>query len=57
MHGSNIGTLNVYTEGQNVAKSNVFTRSGQQGNNWLKGEVDVQAINNLKVGLVWFYDV
>ena len=52
MHGSNIGTLNVYTEGQNVAKSNVFTISGQQGNNWLKGEVDVQAINNLKVGLV-----
>jgi hypothetical protein len=52
MHGSNIGTLNVYIEGQNVAKSNVFTRYGQQGNNWLKGEVDVQAINNLKVGLV-----
>jgi len=52
MYGSNIGTLNVYTEGQNVAKSNVFTKSGEQGNNWLKGEVDVQAINNLKVGLV-----
>ena len=49
MHGSNIGTLNVYIEGQNVAKSNVFTRNGQQGNNWLKGEVDVQAINNLKI--------
>jgi hypothetical protein len=52
MHGSNIGILIVYTDGQYVAKSNVFTRSGQQGNNWLKGEVDVQAMNNLKVGLV-----
>jgi len=52
MHGRHIGTLNVYTEGQNVAKSNVFTKSGKQGNNWLKGEVDVQAMKNLKVGLV-----
>ncbi|XP_052085695.1 MAM and LDL-receptor class A domain-containing protein 1-like isoform X2 [Mytilus californianus] len=49
MKGSTMGTLNIYSEGSNTAKSNIWTRSGAQGNDWIKGEVDIPAINGLKI--------
>jgi len=36
MYGSTIGTLNVIINGNNV-----FTASGDKGNNWLRAAVDV----------------
>ncbi|XP_052086548.1 MAM and LDL-receptor class A domain-containing protein 1-like [Mytilus californianus] len=49
MKGSNMGTLNIYTEGTNTAKSNIWTQSGAKGNDWIKGEVDIPAINGLNI--------
>lgn len=63
MKGSTMGTLNIYTEGTNTAKSNIWTRSGSQGNDWIKGEVDIPAINGLKItiegvrGSTWSSDI
>ena len=49
MKGTNVGTLNIYMEGQNIGKSQIWRRSGQQGNDWIKGEVDVLDTNGRKV--------
>ncbi|XP_071131722.1 MAM and LDL-receptor class A domain-containing protein 1-like isoform X4 [Mytilus edulis] len=49
MKGSTMGTLNIYSEGTNTAKSNIWTRSGAQGDDWIKAEIDIPAINGLKV--------
>ncbi|XP_076109608.1 MAM and LDL-receptor class A domain-containing protein 1-like isoform X3 [Mytilus galloprovincialis] len=49
MKGSTMGTLNIYSEGTNTAKSNIWTRSGAQGDDWIKAEIDIPAINGLKM--------
>ncbi|VDI73258.1 Hypothetical predicted protein [Mytilus galloprovincialis] len=49
MKGSTMGTLNIYSEGTNTAKYNIWTRSGAQGDDWIKAEIDIPAINGLKV--------
>ena len=36
MYGSTMGTLNVY-----VGQKKVFTKSGDQGNQWKKATVDI----------------
>ncbi|XP_076109613.1 MAM and LDL-receptor class A domain-containing protein 1-like isoform X2 [Mytilus galloprovincialis] len=49
MKGFSMGTLNIYSEGTNTAKSNIWTRSGAQGDDWLIAEIDIPAINGLKM--------
>ncbi|XP_076090048.1 MAM and LDL-receptor class A domain-containing protein 1-like isoform X2 [Mytilus galloprovincialis] len=49
MKGSTMGTLNIYSEGTNTAKYNIWTRSGAQGDDWIKAEIDIPAINGLKM--------
>lgn len=49
MKGSKMGTLNIYTEGTTTAKSIIWTRSGSQGNDWVKGKVNITAMHGLKV--------
>jgi len=44
-----MGTLNVYTEGEGVSKSLLFTKSGNQGDMWYNEEFDIPAMTNLKV--------
>ncbi|XP_063405765.1 MAM and LDL-receptor class A domain-containing protein 2-like [Mytilus trossulus] len=51
MKGSSMGTLNIYAEGTTTAKSAIWTRSGSQGNDWVKGEVDITAMNGLKLSI------
>ncbi|XP_076084855.1 MAM and LDL-receptor class A domain-containing protein 1-like isoform X1 [Mytilus galloprovincialis] len=51
MKGTNVGTLNIYMEGQNIGKSQIWRRSGQQGNDWIKGEVDVLDTNGRKISI------
>lgn len=51
-----MGTLNIYAEGTTTAKSTIWTRSGSQGNDWVKGDVNINAMNGLKVSslLIFF---
>ncbi|XP_063405763.1 MAM and LDL-receptor class A domain-containing protein 1-like [Mytilus trossulus] len=51
MKGTNMGALNIYIEGQNIGKSRIWRRSGQQGNDWIKGEVDVPDTNGRKISI------
>ncbi|XP_052085404.1 MAM and LDL-receptor class A domain-containing protein 1-like isoform X2 [Mytilus californianus] len=51
MKGTHMGTLNIYSEGQNTAKSNIWSRSGAQGNFWIKGEVNVPAMIGRKISI------
>ncbi|OAD45843.1 Ig-like domain-containing protein [Polaribacter atrinae] len=45
MYGSTIGTLNVY-----VNNTNLFTKSGNQGNNWLSsGSIDLSAYDGQNI--------
>jgi len=45
MYGSDIGTLNVIINGNNV-----FTASGDQGNMWRRAAIDVSLSGNYAVG-------
>jgi len=49
MYGATINTLNVYTEGEGVPKSLLFTKFGSQGDVWYNEELDIPAMTNLKV--------
>ncbi|XP_076084499.1 MAM and LDL-receptor class A domain-containing protein 1-like isoform X1 [Mytilus galloprovincialis] len=51
MKGSKMGTLNIYTEGTTTAKSIIWTRSGSQGNDWVKGKVNITAMHGLKISI------
>ncbi|XP_052085410.1 MAM and LDL-receptor class A domain-containing protein 2-like isoform X5 [Mytilus californianus] len=51
MKGTGMGTLNVYSEGPTTVRSNIWTRSGFQGNDWIKGQVNIPAINGLKISI------
>jgi len=45
MYGSDIGTLNV-----RLGNQLIFTKSGQQGAQWIKAEVPLRAVGTQKVG-------
>ncbi|XP_052085693.1 MAM and LDL-receptor class A domain-containing protein 2-like [Mytilus californianus] len=49
MKGSDMGTLSIHTEGTNTAKTYIWIQSGAKGNDWIKGEVDIPAIDGLKI--------
>ena len=49
MYGKDVGAFNIYREGQGVAKTAVFRKSGDKGQDWKFGEVTIQPATDLKV--------
>ncbi|XP_063407272.1 MAM and LDL-receptor class A domain-containing protein 1-like isoform X2 [Mytilus trossulus] len=49
MYGSTMGTLNVYTENSQGTRIQIFTMSGDQGNQWNESAIFIPAMDNLKV--------
>ena len=44
MYGQNIGTLNIYVQtGNTLPIASVWSRTFNQGNNWIKGLTTIQA--------------
>ena len=41
MYGTTMGTLNVYTRTGNSIGNSIWTKSGNQGNRWIKARVTV----------------
>lgn len=41
MYGANIGSLNLYTQTQSTMGNPVWTRKGNQGNQWQQAQVTV----------------
>ena len=52
MYGKDVGAFNIYREGQGVAKTAVFKKSGDKGQDWEFGEVTIQPATDLKVTIV-----
>ncbi|XP_062615614.1 MAM and LDL-receptor class A domain-containing protein 1-like [Saccostrea cucullata] len=50
MYGSTVGSLKVFYKGINISKTVAFSRSGNQGNNWIKAKIDIPAVQNLQIG-------
>ena len=48
MYGVNMGSLAVYIT-DNVRTSNVWTKSGNQGNRWQKGRATLKSTSNFTV--------
>ena len=51
MYGDTVHTLNVFNGG-----TKVFTKSGNQGNLWLKGKISITTLQN-KVSCLFMYDL
>jgi len=50
MYGSQMGTLNVYTmTGNALPSAPVFSKSGDQGNQWNMGQATLQASQRYRV--------
>ncbi|CAG2186533.1 unnamed protein product [Mytilus edulis] len=49
MYGSTMGTLNVYTENAQETRVQIFTMSGDQGNQWNESAIFIPAMDDLKV--------
>ncbi|CAC5390031.1 unnamed protein product [Mytilus coruscus] len=49
MYGSTMGTLNVYTENAQGTRIQIFTMSGDQGNQWNEKAIFIPAMDDLKV--------
>ncbi|XP_061166796.1 uncharacterized protein LOC133175702 [Saccostrea echinata] len=49
MYGSTVGSLKVFYKGTDIAKTVAFSRSGDQGNQWIQAEIDIPAVQNLKI--------
>ena len=48
-YSSWMGTLNVYVEDSSGNSNIVFTKSGSQGNQWIKAVIDLPSVDGLKV--------
>ena len=58
MHGSGIGTLNVYGIPQNSLSqlgAPLWTRSHDQGNHWRKAAVTISVTSNFQVTTIWLF--
>ena len=51
MYGDTVHTLNVFNGG-----TKVFTKSGNQGNLWLKGKISITTLQN-KVSCLFMHDL
>ena len=50
MFGSHIGTLNVYTRTSTTGSmSKIWTKAGDQGDNWVKATVSISVSQNFQV--------
>ncbi|XP_052086300.1 MAM and LDL-receptor class A domain-containing protein 1-like [Mytilus californianus] len=49
MYGSTMGILNVYTENAQGTRIQIFTMSGDQGNQWNESAIFIPAMDDLKV--------
>ena len=49
MYGSGMGTLNVWTLDRKDKWDKVFGKEGNQGDQWIKAEVDIPAMDGLMV--------
>ena len=55
MNGATIGSLNLYVKAEGSNKTQVWTRSGSQGDQWLVSYVDVeQYLNGAATYVVMF---
>ena len=50
MFGSGMGTLNVYARTGNAVGNPVWTKSGNQGNRWIRARVTVTSQSSWQVG-------
>lgn len=55
MHGNTMGSLNVYVSVNGNRGSPVWTRSGEQGNKWILGEVTIKASTKYQVNNMFYY--
>lgn len=53
MYGVHINTLNMYLK-NNGALNNLWTKSGNQGNKWINGLVDINSVNGNQVRKLTF---
>lgn len=56
MYGSNTGTLNLYYEDpQDMKRRLIWSLTGEQGEKWLTGSVDVHFHQEGKVNFIFIY--
>ena len=48
MYGVDIDELKIYKEGTNLASTVIWSESGNKGNQWVKGYVDIPSVDGLK---------
>lgn len=49
MYGADMGSLNVYFQSGTGSRTQVWSRSGDQGNQWNIAEVDIPSVSNVRV--------
>jgi len=49
MYGGTVKTLRVSYQGTGVSKTELWSKTGDQGNQWFEAEMNVPAVGNLKV--------
>ena len=49
MHGKTMGTFNIYIQSKDSSIKKIFTKSGNQGANWINGKALIQSSYNYKV--------
>ena len=54
MYGSRIGSLDVYQQNMGNRMVNLFKKSGGQGNQWNKAEVQINSGNRYSVSIIQF---
>lgn len=49
MYGRHINTLNVYTKSSSNKENLIWTKNGNQGNKWIKGEVNINSYEGYNI--------
>uniref|UniRef100_K1RKB5 Metalloendopeptidase n=1 Tax=Magallana gigas TaxID=29159 RepID=K1RKB5_MAGGI len=49
MYGANMGSLNVYYQSGTGSRTQVWSRSGDQGNQWNTADVDIPSVSNVRI--------
>ena len=57
MYGDAVDTLNVYTRANGNLGNPVWTRTGERGTDWVRGQVEVIVDNNFQVSISVFSKV
>ena len=57
MHGSDIGALNIYVNSSGSARRLAWKLSGEQGNNWFNGQVNVASVSGTYTVSIYSIDM